>query len=48
MKILQILQNTVVQKILIEVCRTLLELLQNGKLPKDKSDFLIKQIKELS
>lgn len=48
MKILQILQNTVVQKILIEVCRTLLELLQKGKLSKDKSEFLIKQIQELS
>lgn len=48
MKIIELLRNPIIQSILIETCKALLEVLQNGKLPKDKANFLIKQIQELS
>lgn len=48
MKILEILKNPLIQQVLIQACKALLDILQNGKLPKDKADYLIKQIQEIS
>lgn len=48
MKILELLKSPLIQQVLIQCCKALLDILQTGKLPKDKADYLINQIQEIS